>query len=90
MIARTVFRVGVAACFAGAVPLAMAQDAGKPEARPGATLNAAAATGATAVPAQNNAGEAVKPAAAVALDAAPNAAAPDPLTPPEPNGPPPK
>ncbi len=98
MIARTVFRLGLAACFAGAMPLAMAQDAGKPETRASAPLDAAAAAGASSaakqakVPAQKTADEPAKPAvpAAVALDAAPNAATPDPLTPPEANGPAPK
>ncbi len=101
MIARTVFRLGFAACFAGAIPLAMAQDAAKPEAPASATLDAATAPGAApdssapqpaSVPAKKTADEPAKPAAsaAVALDAAPSASAPDPLTPPEPNGPAPK
>ena len=34
MIARTVFCLGLAACFAGVSPLAMAQEMGTPEARP--------------------------------------------------------
>lgn len=153
MIARTVFRLGLAACFAGVSPLALAQDAAKQEAQPAVAVDAATATGAGApqasspapamdaaaatgagaaqasapapktaeepakpsapqtadVPANQAspktadispkpaepkaAGEPAKPAATAAgssLDAVPSASAPDPLTPPEPNGPAPK
>ena len=45
MIARTVFRLGLAACFAGVSPLAMAQDVGKPEAQAAAAMEAAAGAG---------------------------------------------
>lgn len=41
MIARTVFRLGLAACFAGASHLAMAQAVGTPEAQAAAAMNAA-------------------------------------------------
>jgi murein L,D-transpeptidase YcbB/YkuD len=61
MIAKIVFRLGIAVCFAGAPALAIAQEAVKPAAPAGA-----------------------------GLDAAPNSAAPDPLTPPEPSGPAPR
>ncbi len=91
MIARTVFRLGLAACFAGIAPLALAQDAAKPDVPAAAALDAATAPGAAAAP-QKPVAESAKPAAParVALDAAPSAAAPDPLTPPESNGPAPK
>ena len=94
MIARTVFRLGLAVCFAGVSHLAMAQAVGTPEVQAAAAMNAAPAAGANATPGakpQPNAPE-QKPAPmpVVALDAVPSPAAPDPLTPPEPNGPPPK
>ena len=101
MIARTVFRLGLAACFAGVSPLAMAQDVGKPEAQAAAAMEAATAVGAkpaapaaqqASAPAQKPAELPAKSAAAHAapLDPVPTAATPDPLTPPEPNGPAPK
>jgi murein L,D-transpeptidase YcbB/YkuD len=105
MIARTVFRLGLAACFAGVSPLAMAQDVGKPEAQAAAAMEAATAVGAKpAAPAAQQASAPVqkpaeKPAElpaksaeahAAPLDPVPAAATPDPLTPPEPNGPAPK
>ncbi len=47
MIARTVFRLGLAACFAGVSHLAMAQVVGTPEAQAAAAMNARGAAGAT-------------------------------------------
>ncbi len=100
MIARTVFRLGLAACFAGVSPLAMAQDVGKPEAQAAAAMEAATAAGTTpaaqaapqaSAPAKKPAQQAAKPAEhAAPLEPVPVAATPDPLTPPEPNGPAPK
>ncbi len=101
MIARTVFRLGLAACVAGVSPIAMAQDLGTPEAQAAAAMEQAAAAAA-----HNSNGKDEKPAAhpakpsnahatlrhllhAAPLEPAP-AAAPDPLTPPEPSGPAPK
>ena len=46
MIARTVFRLGLAACFAGVSHLAMAQVVGTPEAQAAAAANATGAAGA--------------------------------------------
>ena len=93
MIARTVVRLGLAACFAGASPLAMAQDVGKPEAQAAAAMEAVTtgAPRAAGTSPQSNA-PVQKPAAAHggSLEPVPVAAAPDPLTPPESNGPPPK
>jgi L,D-transpeptidase YcbB len=100
MIARTVFRLGLAACFVGASPAAMAQELGTPEAQAAAAMEAAAAAKQHPdAKAQKPAEQPAKPSEAHSalrnlLHAAPlepaPAAAPDPLTPPEPSGPAPK
>lgn len=71
MIARIVFRLGLAACFAGAAPLAMAQDVAKPDAPASAPLDAAPAQ--MNAPSSNVTQDAAKPdaPAGAALDEAP-------------------
>ena len=106
MIARTVFRLGLAVCFAGVSHLAMAQAVGTPEAQAAAAANAAPGakpqsnapeqSGDATAPrsreasAQSRGSRKTGASTAVALDAMPSPATPDPLTPPEPNGPAPK
>jgi L,D-transpeptidase YcbB len=100
MIAKTVFGLGLAACFVGASPAAMAQQVGTPEAQAAAAMeSAAAAKQQPAGQSQKPAEQSAKPSEAHSalrklLQAAPlepaPAAAPDPLTPPEPSGPAPK
>jgi L,D-transpeptidase YcbB len=98
MIARIVIRLGLAACFAGVSPIAMAQDAGKPEAQTAAASDTAGGAKHTDSGAKK---QADKPANGgdnravlrnllhAPLDAEP-AASPDPLTPPETDDPAPK
>ncbi len=71
MIARTVFRLGLAVCFAGVSHLAMAQAVGTPEAQAAAAMNAApGARPQSNAPEQKPAPASAKPAAATAAVAA--------------------
>jgi murein L,D-transpeptidase YcbB/YkuD len=77
MIARTVFRLGLAVCFAGVSHLAMAQAVGTPEAQAAAAMNAApGAKPQSNAPEQKPAQASAKPAAATAAVAANAAQAP--------------
>ena len=79
MIARTVFRLGFAVCFAGVSHLAMAQAVGTPEAQAAAAANAApGAKPQSNAPEQKPAQASAKPAAATAAAAAEAAAKPAP------------
>ncbi len=84
MIARIVFRLGLAAWFAGLSTRAMAQDAAKPDAPASAVLDAAPATGAAPDPLTPPEPAAAPPKAPGAPEAKPAETASAPLPEPDP------